>query len=178
MIGIVVKRYAKALVELSEEKKNMEPVRADLGAFVSAVDSQPDLQKLFASPAVTPDAKKSVIQELSSRLKLQKDTQRFIEYLAENGRLRYVRDVQQAFEDLLAERQNRASVKLTTASPVSKTDLADIQKKLEGITGKSVEIDAQVEPEVIGGVRARIGSVIYDGTIKNQLDKMRERFLK
>ncbi|HAK61569.1 MAG TPA: ATP synthase F1 subunit delta [Nitrospiraceae bacterium] len=178
VIGIIAKRYAKALVELSEEKKIVDKVRADLNSFMGAIESQPRVQKLFVSPAFAPDDKKAVIQELSTRLKLQKETQRFIEYLAESGRIRYVREVHQAFEELLAERQNRASVKLTTAVPVAPADLAGIKKKLEKITGRDVEIDAQVDPAVIGGATARIGSVIYDGTIKNQLDKMRERFMK
>jgi len=178
LIGIIAKRYAKALVELSEEKKIVDKVRADLDSFMGAIESQPLVQKLFVSPAFTVDDKKAVIQELSVRLKLQKETQRFIEYLAESGRIRYVREVHRAFEELLAERQNRASVKLTTAVPVAPADLAGIKKQLEKITGRDVEIDAQVDPAVIGGATARIGSVIYDGTIKNQLDKMRERFMK
>ena len=89
-----------------------------------------------------------------------------------------MREVHRAFEELLAERQNRAVARLTTAVPVAPADLAGIKKELEKITGRDVEIDAHVDPAVIGGARARIGSVIYDGTIKNQLDKMRYRFMK
>jgi F-type H+-transporting ATPase subunit delta len=178
LITIVAKRYAKALVELAHEKNVVDKTRADLAAFAGAVDGQAAVQELFASPAFTPDAKKAVIAELSSKLGLQQTTTRFLSHLAEVGRIRQFRDVQLAFEELLADRQNRARAKVTTAAVLAPAELADIKKRLEAVTGKQVEIDTQVDPAVIGGARAQIGSVIYDGTIKNQLGKIRERLAK
>jgi len=178
LIKIVAKRYAKALVELAYEKKIVDQTRADLAAFATAVDGQVSLQKLFSSPAFTPDAKKLVIGEMSSKMGLQPTTKRFIELLAETGRIRYVRDVHEAFEELLAERQNRAIARVTTASALASAETAEIKKKLEGITGKQVEIDGKVDAAVIGGAHAQIGSVVYDGTIRNQLSKMRDRLMK
>ncbi len=178
MIKIIAKRYAKALVELAHEKNTVDRTKADLASFAATVSEQALVQKLFASPAFTPEAKKAVIGELASKLGLQKTTTRFIEYLAETGRIRYVRDVQEAFEELLAERQNRAQVKLTTATALAGGELEEIKKKLASITGKQVEVDAKVDASLIGGARAQIGSMIYDGTIKNQLGKMREKLVK
>lgn len=178
MIKIVAKRYAKALVELSHEKKLVDKTKADLAAFAEAVAGQASLQKLFSSPAFTPDAKKAVIGELAAKLGLEQTTKRFIEHLAETGRIRYVREVRDAFEEILAERQNRAIARVTTAAALGAGEIADIKKKLEGVTGKQVEIDAKVDAAVIGGACAQIGSVVYDGTIRNQLSKMRERLVK
>jgi F-type H+-transporting ATPase subunit delta len=176
LITIVGKRYAKALVELSHEKNVVDKTRADLSAFAAVVDGQASLQKLFSSPAFTPAAKKAVIGELAAKLGLQQTTTRFLSHLAETGRIRNFSDVQQAFEELLADRQNRA--RAGSVTPLAPAELGDIKKKLEAVTGKQVEIDAKVDPAVIGGARAQIGSVIYDGTIKNQLGKMRERLAK
>jgi F-type H+-transporting ATPase subunit delta len=178
LIKVIAKRYAKALVELSHEKNIVDKTKSDLASFAAAVAGQETLQKLFASPAITPDAKKAVIGELAGKLGLQQTTKRFIEHLAETGRIRHVRDVNEAFEELLAERQNRAMARITTAAPLAGGELAEIRKKLEDVTGKQVEIDALVDPAVIGGARAQIGSVVYDGTIRNQLGKMRERLVK
>jgi F-type H+-transporting ATPase subunit delta len=178
LIQIIAKRYAKALVELAHEKNTVDKTKADLAAFAAAVSEQSLLQKLFSSPAFTPEAKKAVIGELAGKLGLQKTTTRFIEYLAETGRIRYVREVQAAFEEILAERQNRAQVKLTTATALGSGELDEIRKKLASITGKEVEVDARVDAALIGGARAQIGSMIYDGTIKNQLGKMREKLVK
>ncbi len=177
MIRTIAKRYASALVELAEEKKAVDKIKADMAAFVAAVDSQTAMQKLFASPVFTPEQKKAVIQELAGKLNMQPITQRFVEYLAEKGRIRYVKDVYEAFLDILSERQNRAAVRLTTAVSLDSGDLADIKKKLEALTGKQVDIDSSVDATLIGGARAQIGSVIYDGTIKNQLDKMRSQLM-
>ena len=173
MIRIIAKRYAKALVELAEEKKTVDQTRADLAAFVGAVDSLPALRKLFASPVFTPENKKAVIKEMAAKLGMQPTTQRFVEHLAETGRIRYVRDVHEAFLDILAQRLNRATVRLTTAVSINSGDLADIKKKLEILTGKQVDIDSQIDASLIGGAKAQIGSTIYDGTIKNQLNKLR-----
>ncbi len=178
MIKIVAKRFAKALVELAHEKNTVEKTRADLAAFVAAVDAEGSLRKLFASPAFAPETKKAVIGELAARLELQPGTTRFIEHLAEVGRIRYVRDVAEAFEEILAERQNRARARVATAAALTSGETDEIKKKLEVVTGKQVEVEAQVEPALIGGVRAQIGSVIYDGTIRNQLAKMRERLAR
>ena len=175
MIRTIAKRYAKALVELAEAKKTVDKTKADLTAFVGAVDSQPAIQKLFSSPVFTPENKIAVIKELSGKLSMQPSTQRFVEHLAETGRIRYVKDVHEAFLALLSERQNRATVQLTTAVSLNNGDLADIKKKLESLTGKQVDIDPKVDSSLIGGAKARIGSVIYDGTIKNQLAKMRDK---
>jgi F-type H+-transporting ATPase subunit delta len=177
LIRIIAKRYAKALAELSEEKKTVDKTKADLAAFVGAVDALPAMQKLFASPVFTPENKKAVIKDLAGKLSMQPTTQRFVEHLAETGRIRYVKDVNEAFQEILAERQNRAAVRLTTAVAINNGDLADIKQKLEGLTGKQVDIDSQVDTTLIGGAKAQIGSTIYDGTIKNQLNKMRNQLM-
>jgi F-type H+-transporting ATPase subunit delta len=177
LIRIIAKRYAKALVELAEEKKTVDQTRTDLAAFVGAVDAVPAMQKLFSSPVMTPDNKKAVIRELAGKLNMQQTTQRFVEHLAETGRIRYVKDVHEAFLDILAQKQNRAAVRLTTAVSINNGDLADIKKKLEILTGKQVDIDSKVDASLIGGAKAQIGSTIYDGTIKNQLSKMRMKLM-
>jgi F-type H+-transporting ATPase subunit delta len=177
LIRIIAKRYAKALVQLAEEKKTVDKTSADLAAFKSAVDSLPALQKLFASPVFTPQNKKAVIQELAARLGMQPITQRFVEHLADTGRIRYVRDIYEAFQEILAEHTNRAMARLTTAAAISPADLAEVKKKLEALTGKQVDIDAKVDASLIGGAKAQIGSTVYDGTIKNQLTKMRNQLL-
>lgn len=178
MIRVIAKRYAKALVELAGEQKTFEKTSEDLKAFVDAMEGQPAVEKLFRSPAVTPKDKKAVIRDIAQRLNLHTTTTRFIEFLAENGRVRHIREVQQAFEDLLAERQNRVAVELTSATAVNNGYLSDLKGRLERITGKNVDIKTQIDPSLIAGARARIGSVIYDGSIKNQLNRMRERMGK
>lgn len=177
MIRTIAKRYARALVELAEEKKAVDKIKGDFASFVAAVDAEPSLWQLFINPSFTPENKKTVIKELAGKLKMQLTTQRFVEHLAETGRIRYIKDIYEAFLEILAERQNRATVRLTTAVTINAGDLADIKKKLEALTGKQVDIDAQVDASLIGGARARIGSVIYDGTIKNQLAKMRMKLM-
>lgn len=175
MIRIIAKRYAKALVELSEEQKAVDKIKADMTAFVAAVDSLPAMQKLFSSPVFTPEHKKSVIKELSEKLGMQETTRRFVEHLAETGRIRYLKDVYEAFQAILAERQNRATVQLVTAAVIKAAELEDIKKKLEVLTGKKVDINSEVDISLIGGAKAQVGSVIYDGSIKNQLSKMRDQ---
>jgi len=177
LIRTIAKRYARALVELSEEKKIVDKAKADLSAFVGAVDALPAMQKLFSSPVFTTENKMAVIKDLAGKLNMQPITQRFIEHLAETGRIRYVKDVNEAFQEILAERQNRAAVRLTTAVAINNGDLADIKQKLEGLTGKQVDIDSKVDATLIGGAKAQIGSTIYDGTIKNQLNKMRNQLM-
>jgi F-type H+-transporting ATPase subunit delta len=164
-------------VQLAEEKKAVDKTRTDLAAFVEAVDSLPALQKLLASPVFTPEQKKAVIKELAGKLGMQPSTQRFVEHLAETGRIRYIKEMYEAFQEILAERTNRAMARLTTAAAISPADLADIKKKLEALTGKQVDIDSKIDASLIGGAKAQIGSTVYDGSIKNQLSKMRNQLM-
>jgi len=177
VIRIIARRYAKALIELSEGKKTIAQTREDLSAFMNTIDALPAIKKLFSSPVFTPENKKSIIKELAQMLKLQPDTERFFEFLVDSGRIRYVKDIYEAFLAILEERQNRATVHLSTAASVKESDLADIKKKLEELTGKAVDIQVNVDKTLIGGAKAQVGSVVYDGTIKNQFDKMRNRLL-
>jgi F-type H+-transporting ATPase subunit delta len=177
LIRTIAKRYAKALVELAEAKKIVDKTKADLAAFVAAVETQPALQKLFSSPVFTPENKKAVIKELAGKLGMQPTTQRFVEHLAETNRIRFMKDVYEAFLEILAERQNRAMARLTTAAAISPAELAEIKKKLEALTGKQVDLDAKIDASLIGGAKAQIGSTVYDGSIKNQLSKMRNQLL-
>ena len=131
MIRIIAKRYAKALVQLAEEKKIVDKTRADLAAFVGAMDTAPDVQNLFTSPVFTPENKKAVIRELAGKLGMQTTTQRFVEHLAETGRIRYVKDVNEAFQEILEERTNRAMARLTTAASLNNGDLVEIKKKYD-----------------------------------------------
>ncbi len=164
-------------MQLAENNKTVDKTKSDLADFTSAVDALPALQKLFASPVFTPENKKAGIQELAARLGMQPTTQRFVEHLADTGRIRYVRDIYEAFQEILAEHTNRAMAKLTTAAAISPADLAEVKKKLEVITGKQVDIDAKIDASLIGGAKAQIGSTVYDGTIKNQLSKMRNQLM-
>jgi F-type H+-transporting ATPase subunit delta len=100
-----------------------------------------------------------------------------VEHLAETGRIRYIKEMYEAFQEILAERTNRAMARLTTAVAISPADLADIKKKLEALTGKQVDIDSRIDASLIGGAKAQIGSTVYDGSIKNQLSKMRNQLM-
>lgn len=177
MIRTIARRYAKALVQLAEEQNAVDAVKADFQAFSTTVRGDASLQKLFASPVFTPADKKAIISELAERLNLQPASRRFMAYLAETGRIRYVNDVHDAFLAILAEKQNRASVAISTAVELAADDLEDIKAKLEALTGKKVDIATTIDPSLIGGARAQIGSVVYDGTIKNQLNKMRSQLM-
>lgn len=178
MIRVIAKRYAKALVEIVEAQNITEKVRNDLVAFIGVMNEQPVVERLFKNPAVTPKDKVAVIHEIALRLGLHAVTIRFIEFLAGNNRVRYIREMQQAFEELLAERQNRVAVELISASPLNNGFISDIKNRLEAVTGKNIDISARLDQSLIGGARVRIGSVIYDGSIKNQLERLREQLAK
>ncbi len=178
MIRTIANRYAKALIELAEEKKIVDRTTADLAAFADAVEATPTLRKLFTSPIFTPDNKKAVIADLAAKLNMHAVTKRFVEHLAETGRIRYIREVREAYQELLATRLNRAAVRLTTAAAIAPADLAGIKQKLESLTGKQVDIDTRIDPALIGGAKAQVGSVVFDGSIRNQLSKMRDRLTR
>ncbi|MFA5072896.1 MAG: ATP synthase F1 subunit delta [Nitrospirota bacterium] len=173
MTGIVARRYAKAFIDLAEEHKNLDRIKSDIDTLVLAVKEQPLLLKFFGNPRFTLEQKQDVIGLLARKLKLHQTSKRFFEYLAEAGRIRHLAEIHEAFMHILAERQNRATAEVTTAVPVKSADLVALRKKLEALTGKKIDLDVQIDPSLLGGMKARIGSIVYDSTIKNQMEKMR-----
>jgi len=165
------------LVELCAETKNHAVIGKQLETFAQTWASSEDLQDLMLNPVVTLADKRDVLTKIFSRFLFAPTTRNFLLVLLDNGRITEVESIARAFAEAMDELQGRLRATVTSAVPMERTDLARIQTALGRLTGKTVMLEAKVDPSLVGGVVTEIGNVILDGSVKTQLRTLREHLL-
>lgn len=171
----VAQRYASALADVALEHKNAEQVKAELASFVGMVQESADLRNFLASPAVQPQNKQAVIGKLVERLGASKTLRNFLFLIVENRRAQFLPQIQQAFEQQLQARLGVVEAYVVSARELSAGERGELEKVLGQITGKRVEGRYGEDPSLIGGAVVWIGSTVYDGSVREQLNRLRTR---
>jgi len=169
-------RYARALLEVGiKEHADLEAIERDLAAFTGLLTAHPMLAKVLLNPAVPVPRKRAAVVELTTRMSPAPMVGKLLALLAERDRLGLLPDLLASYRDRLLDHRNVVRAELTTAAPLDETRSADIQRQLAHATGRTVTLQTRTDPAIIGGIVARIGSTVYDGSITRQLEKMKER---
>lgn len=167
-------RYARALFDVTDPA-----VRSSLDAELTGVAQlfagNAELQAVFASPSVPPGAKRGVVQALIARGRLTSPAAKLLTLLSERDRLGLVADVAAVFHEIVLADQRVLQAEITTAVPLTEDAERGLQARLSAATSKHAQITSRVDPAIIGGIVARIGSTVYDGSLANQLARIRER---
>jgi len=171
-------RYARALFDVALKESDVAQVERDLAAFAGLMSSNPDLQGALTNPAVPVAGKRAVTETLATRLAVASPVRKLLDLLAQRDRLAVVPDLLAVYRERLMEHQQIVRAEVTTASPLSPDRTAQIQQRLAQATGRHVEVTTSVDPAIIGGIVARIGSTVYDGSVATQLSKIRERLVQ
>jgi F-type H+-transporting ATPase subunit delta len=172
-------RYAKALFDVAlEEKADLAKVDQDLQALVGALKESPELLIAVARRSVTDVARQSLMEAVSTAMSLSPTVTKMLVLLAKSGKLNLVPEMAAAYRARLLSHQNVVRADVTSAAPLSPEETKALGESLSKVTGKNVEISLSVDPELLGGVVARIGSTVYDGSVKTQLTRMRQELVK
>jgi F-type H+-transporting ATPase subunit delta len=171
-------RYARALADLvfvPASGIQPEEVVAELVAFEEALAASPDLKVALESPTVPPARKRAVIERLSEFLPLSGLVRRFLFVLTGHRRTSIATEVREAFEAVADERLGIARADVTSARPLPEVSRQEITTTLTRLTGREIRARFRVDGNLIGGVVARIGSTVYDGSIRGQLEGMKRK---
>ena len=168
-------RYARALLDVVVKEGNPEQVEQELTAFAGLVGGHAELQNALRNPAVPATAKRAVVGTLLSRTAASPPLAKLILMLADRDRLSLLAEVAAVYRERLMEHRQIVRAEVTTAAPLAPERLAQLQQRLAEATGHTVTMTAHVDPALIGGAITRVGSVVYDGSIATQLQKIRER---
>jgi F-type H+-transporting ATPase subunit delta len=169
-------RYARALLEVGiKEQADLERLDRDLAAFVGLLSDHPTLAKVLLNPAVPVPRKRAAVVELTTRMQPAAIVGKLLVLLAERDRLVLLPDLLAAYRDRLLAHRNVVRAELTTATPLDGSRAAAIEQQLARATGRTVTLQTRTDPAIIGGVVARIGSTVYDGSVTRQLERMKER---
>jgi F-type H+-transporting ATPase subunit delta len=169
----VFARYARALADVALETGQDGQVLRDLETYAEIFKAVPDLLPAFDSPAVPREAKEKLLSELFVRYPVCRITANFLRVLLGHHRLRYFLEICERYIRIVNERKGIVFARVRSAAPLSDRDLAVLRESLSRATGKSIAVELRTEPELLGGLIVQIGSIVYDGSIRTQLDEMK-----
>jgi F-type H+-transporting ATPase subunit delta len=141
------------------------------------ISSSAELHGAFSNPAI-PQAKKSgVLENLIGRTKPTKTTANFLRVLLQNNRLTDLTAINERFDSVLQERGGAMQAFVASAHELSEDQKAELRTNVEKLTGKKATLNFSIDPELIGGVVTRVGSTVYDGSVRTQLENLREKLI-
>jgi F-type H+-transporting ATPase subunit delta len=170
----VARRYAAALADVIIERNEEAAVREELTAWEGMILSNPPLLEAFTNPTVPYEQKAKVLNELITRTKVRPTTANFLRILLKNQRLAEIAQVNAKLAQVLDERAGVVSAQVTSARPVADSIKTALEEKLRLITGKRIRLSFQTDETLLGGIVTRIGSTIYDGSVRTQLQRLGE----
>ncbi len=169
----IARRYAKALFSLADEQGQVEQWSSGLDALGKALSSSPELRDTLASPLFDKEQRRGVIAALAKALSFPETLTNFLLLLADRDRLAYLPAVIRTFRDLSDARLGRIRAKVTSAVPLTDGEAKAIAEKLAVAEKAQVIVESSVDPALLGGVVAQVGSLVYDGSVRSQLEELR-----
>lgn len=171
----VARRYAAALADVVTARGEAREVQEELSAWEQMMQSSGQLLVVFSNPTIPYDQKRKVLNALIARVKVRPTTENFLKVLLQNQRLAELSEVNKRFTQVLDERSGVVSADVTTARPVSADAQEALRTRLAAMTGKNVRLKFKTDEELIGGMVTRIGSTVYDGSVRNQLERVKAK---
>jgi F-type H+-transporting ATPase subunit delta len=168
--------YSRALFDVAQEHDILDDVHEQLGQFADELDKNRDMQVFFFSPYFSSQEKKDGIGKMIEGA--DEHFQRFLELLAERHRMPAVFRIRREFDGLYAEERKLLPVTVTSAVELDEDTVKEIGRKIEENTGRTVELTAKVDPNVIGGLVMRVGNMVMDGSIRARLERLRKQVAK
>lgn len=172
-MSAIAQRYASALADVAVERKDGGRIHRDLADFVQAFGASSDLRNLLTNPSVSASAKKSVAGKIADRMGTHSEVRNFIFLLIDHGRTGIIDEIQRTFEAETNRRAGIVDALVSSAHELSSQEKTQLTHALERATGKKVQAQYQLNPQLIGGTTVRIGSTIYDGSVREQLNRLR-----
>jgi F-type H+-transporting ATPase subunit delta len=176
-VETVARRYATALADVVIPKGEAAEVQKELTAWEEMMAGAELLLEVFRNPTIPYEKKRTVLEKLLDKTKVRPTTANFLQVLLRNQRLAELAHVNARFAQILDQRAGMISGEVTTARPVADDTRAALAAKLGKMTGKKVKLEYGTDAELIGGLVTRIGSTVYDGSVKNQLANVRDKMI-
>jgi F-type H+-transporting ATPase subunit delta len=165
-------RYASALFDLARDQRQIESVGNSLDALGQALLDSKDFGEMVTSPLVSRDEAGKAFAALAPQLNLDPITTNFVGVLARNGRKNQLRAVIRAYRRLAAEHRGETTAEIVTARPLGDDQLAALKTQLRSRAGRDVNIDATVDPDILGGIVVKLGSQQIDASIRTKLNRL------
>ena len=170
----VARRYAAALADVTIERREEREVQTELDQWGAMIEANPHLKEIFSNPTVAYDQKRKVVEDLISRSRVRDTTASFLRVLLKNQRIAQLRDIAERYGQVLDERAGVVAANVITARPIPEELKNSLHEALVAATGRKVRLSFTTDESIIGGMVARIGSTVFDGSVQNQLERLSE----
>jgi F-type H+-transporting ATPase subunit delta len=175
--GSVSRRYARALFSMGVDRGMFEQLGRELDAVASLWTDSAELRQALENPVFKPSEKRAVLQSLLPRVAPTGDVQKFVLLLLERRRLPAVPSIARAYREMADAHLGRVRAHVTSAQALGPADVERVRQSLARRTGKQVIIEATVDPTLLGGIVARVGDLVLDGSVRTQLGALRDKLL-
>jgi F-type H+-transporting ATPase subunit delta len=172
--GSLARRYARAILEIGTANKNLDKLGGDLRSLAKAMHDSAELVTALINPAIRRADRRRVLDELLKRIGASPHTRNLVYLLLDGERLSSLEAISREVDAMIEARSGRISAEVTSARPLDATQLSQIINALEKLSGKKVAVTRREDPELLGGVVARLGDTIYDGSLRTQLRTLRD----
>lgn len=174
-MAAVNSRYARAFADVVQERRlDVAAVREQLRTFVQMLEESPQLRVVLESPAIPPEQKRSLLDVLVQRTGAFRETRNFLAVLVDRHRIAALADIARQFQAEMNQRLGLADAEITSARPLPDQEKRFLEAQLVTLTGKKILAHYRQDPALLGGATVRVGSTIYDGSVKGQLQKIKE----
>lgn len=171
---IVAKRYAKALLDIGQEDQSTDKYGAELAEMAGFFAQSPELESALANPAFDMDSRQNLLGSILDKLGFSVIVNNFLKLLLDRGRIGVIRDIARVYADLVDEVKGIVKAQVLSATDLDEGEVSRLKETLKGVAGQDVQIQVKQDPSLIGGVVAKIGDLVLDGSVKSQLETLKE----
>jgi len=176
--GSLARRYARAVIDLGTSSGNLDKIGADLRSLAKAMHDSAELQTVLTNPAIRRGDRRKVIDGLLQRIGAQPQTKNLVYLLLDGERLSSVPAIAREVDAMIQAKSGRVSAEISSALPLDAGQVQQITAALEKLSGKKIDVTKREDPALLGGVVAKVGDVVYDGSLRTQLRSIRDELTK
>lgn len=168
-------RYARALADVIAETSEYRRSLDELAGFAAVYAESAELRNLFEAPAVALASKLRVLDTVAHRLGASLPVSNFLRVLVKNYRMAHFEEIYQAFRRIANQRLGIVAIRITSAAELDQGQRDAMAARFREITGRQVEFEFNLDPDLVGGLRAQVGSTVYDGSVRGALSRFKEQ---
>jgi len=171
----VFHRYARSLADVAFENNEEPTVSSEISVYSEIFRAVPEVVEALDNPAVTRDAKERLLRALMEKYPVGRTMANFLRVLVDHHRIRYFEEILLHYIKIVNERKGIVAARVTTARDLLDQELGSLRNSLSQATGRAVTLDVNTDPGILGGLVVQIGSTVYDGSLRSQLDEVKRR---
>lgn len=175
MVSSTSLKYARALAEVADEAKCALEIQEDLEEFRLAFQTHQGLREVLFNPGIPLAVKQNIVEALAGKMGLSKILVNFLLVILEHSRLHFLDEFAEAYQEVMDEQAGIARIGVRSSHPLGPEDLERLRTAMSAKTGQTVKLSCEVDEKLLGGVRLQVGSTVYDGTIRTQLEELRRQ---